>query len=166
MSNHILERVLRIAIKSYNLGSLKYGNDELQVKSQSTDEELSSLTLSKLIDKATKLNLLSKKEVEWLKTCANKLRNPWSHGNYAQIIDRSITNVGANTGYLFSFKDAAEAMKKGEEIPSKSVKPTSSTIAQIMLPEIASTNAVPYIKNILRLMMNIEQRLKEYKRTL
>ncbi|MDR2224189.1 MAG: hypothetical protein LBE34_15850 [Flavobacteriaceae bacterium] len=159
VTNHLLERFIKLSIIEYKTTGLNYTDDNLYntrlIESYNIDSETLNNTLSEL--KAT--GLINDIEYKCLIGFKNKYRNPYSHSETKKIIKNAPDYF---SGKMYSIDDFFN--NKGlEDIPyeEKTISTLSPALAQLHIQQHATDNAFNYFKEVFDIIVIVDKRLQD-----
>ncbi|WP_158963215.1 hypothetical protein [Myroides fluvii] len=159
VTNHILERFVKLSIIEHGTTGLNYSDDNLYniklLESYDFDNEILNNTLAKLKN----INLISDVEYKCLKDFKNNYRNPYSHSETKKIIKNTANFF---SGRMYSINDILN--NNGlENIPyeEKTISTLSPAIAQLHIQDHAIDNAFNYFKEVFDIIVIVDKRLQD-----
>lgn len=154
-TNHLLERMLKVALMDFHTKGYYIGNPDFEMKLEEAKKLYDGKVLHDTINLAVEKDIITEDERKELTNLKNEFRNPYSHAEAAKIIKDT---PSAFTGFMGNFNEAIDAMKKGEQIPMQQITVSSYTFAQEHQFELAKIKAFDYFKQVFNIMVEIDKR--------
>lgn len=154
-TNHLLERMLKVALIEFHTKGYYIGNPEFEAKLEEAKEQYDGALLNNTITSAFKKNIIVEDEKNELMVLKNNFRNPYSHAQMNSIIK----NVPPTfSGFMFNFKDGKDFLRSGEKFEGKAETVSSYVVGQHHQFEIAKTKAFEYFNKVFNIMKSIDER--------
>jgi hypothetical protein len=153
-TNHLLERMLKVALMNFYIKGSYIGNPDFETKLEETKRLYDGKVLGETIRLAAEKDVITEDERKELTILKNEFRNPYSHAEAAKIIK----DPPPTTGFMADFNKVIDAMKKGEQIPMQQVTVPSYILAQKHQIELARIKAFDYFKQVFNIMIEIDKR--------
>lgn len=163
-TNHLLERMIKLALIEKHTINLDYSNAKLY--NEKTIEAVELYDNKKLFDslKSAKTeNLITEEERKVLDSFRSKVRNPYSHAEIKKIL---IDVPPQFTGFMYNISDVKESLNKGEPLKSGTkteITTFSSALSQLYQENFSKQIALDYFKTVYQVLKNIEIRLDKMK---
>lgn len=154
-TNHLLERMIKVALMDFYMKGYYIGNPDFQIKLEEAKKLYDGKVLHETINLAVEKNIITEEERKKLVNLKNEFRNPYSHAEAAKIIKDAPPTF---SGFMGNLNDAKEAMTKGESIKMQKRSVPSFAFAQTHQFEIAKSKAFDYFKQIFDIMVEIDKR--------
>lgn len=154
-TNHLLERMLKVALMDFHLKGYYIGNPDFETKLEEAKKLYDGKELHKTISLAVEKGIITEDERNELMSLKNEFRNPYSHAEAAKIIKDAPPIF---SGFMSNIDDAKEAITKGESIPMQQITVSSYAFAQRHQFEIAKLKAFDYFKKVFNIMVKIDKR--------
>ena len=161
LTNHLLERMLKLALIEKEIYGLKIGKDdiELKLKLDFSYKKYDNLVLSQSIKEAYKSELINDKEKEYLYNIVrDNIRNAFSHAEMEKINKGKQESI---TMFSYKFGEVEEKFRNQEALAHKEI--IVSTKVPVLQSEIqndkCSQIAMPYFESIYKIAKNIDARL-------
>jgi len=163
-TNHLLERVIKLALINKYTINLNFNQPELyNEKTLEAIELYDDKKLSYTLNSAQAEKLITEKEFKTLNLFRDKIRNPYSHAQIKRIISGAPEKF---TGFMFNINEVQESLKKGEPIKlgkKTEITTLSPAFAQIYQEDFSKQLAFDYFKIVNQIMINIDKRLEKLK---
>lgn len=154
-TNHLLERMLKVALMDFHLKGYYIGNPDFDMKLEEAKRLYDGKVLGETIRLAAEKCVITEDEQKELTNLKNEFRNPYSHAKAAKIIKEAPPIF---TGFMVNLNDATDAMTKGNQIPMQQMTVPSYAFAQEHQFELAKSKAFDYFKQIFNIMVEIDKR--------
>jgi len=158
-TNHLLERMLKVALMDFHTKGYYIGNPEFEIKLEEAKKLYDGKVLNDTINLSVEKSVITEDERKELINLKNEFRNPYSHAEVAKIIKDAPQTF---TGFMGNFTGAIDAMTKGKKIPLQQITVPSYAFAQEHQFELAKTKAFDYFKQIFNLMILIDERYQNH----
>lgn len=159
LTNHLLERTIKLSLIKYDMGEIKIGNPEFANKKQSAYIEYDDLVLSKTIKLAYEKEIINESERNLLFNLKGKYRNPFSHANSTKILPAKLVNESF-TGYKCNIEEGIKNLAESKPIPMEEISIPSLTIVQEIQNNFSDCYAFDYFKKVFDIMKSIDDRYK------
>jgi hypothetical protein len=161
-TNHLMERMLKVALIKFHTMHFSVGDPELQTKLGEAKQKYDGKYLFESIKNAFDRKIINEEEKKELLEFKDKFRNPYSHAEISKIVTDTPSTF---SGHLFSFKEIENALQKGEKIPvgEKTEVPTD-IMYQIIQVDKADCVSFDYFQQVFTIMCNIDERYKSESR--
>ena len=150
-TNHLLERMLKVALIDFHVKGYYIGNPEFGIKLEEAKTLYDGKVLNDTINLSVEKSVITEDERKVLINLKNNFRNPYSHAEAAKIIKDAPQTF---TGSMLNCTGAIDAMTKGKKIPLQQIKVSSYAFAQEHQFILAQSNAFGYFKQIFNLMID------------
>lgn len=159
LTNHLLERTMKLSLIKYDMGKIKIGNPEFVNKIHSAYIKYDNLLLWETIKLAYEKEIINEGEQNLLKNLKGKYRNPFSHANSTKILPAKLVNESF-TGYKCNIEEGIKNLAEGKPIPIEEISISSLTTVQEIQNSLSDCNAFDYFKKVFDIMKSIDDRYK------
>jgi len=160
VTNHILERFIKLSLIEHGTSGIDYSNDELYntklLESFSYDHKVLGVTLQELRN----VNLITDQELQNLQSFKDAYRNPYSHADTKRI-NKDVPNTFKGRMYSLDYLPNILTQNfKNLSYEEKNISTLSPPIAQEYIHEHAINNAFNYFKAVFDIMIIVDKRLQ------
>ncbi len=159
LTNHLLERVLKLSLIKYELEGLNISDPIFKEKQISAYKKYDDMLLWKTLSSAYENNIIINEEYNMLLKFKDKYRNPFSHANVSKLIPEQQIN-NSMIGHIFNLEESFKCLTDSKPIPIQEVLIDPLTLVQEYQYAISNREALDYFNNVFEIMINIDERYK------
>ena len=158
-TNHLLERVLKVALINKHTAGLYIGDTGFNEKEEEAQKLYDGENLYKNINHAFKLEILTESEKDNLHQLRKNFRNPYSHAQTAPFLKNLPPTFG---GFMSDISEGIVAMQTKDTVPLKERTIPTSIFGQYLQRENADQNAFDYFQTVFTIMCSIENKMNKH----
>jgi len=159
LTNHLLERVLKLSLIKYELEGLNISDPIFKEKQILAYKKYDDMLLWKTLSSAYENNIIINEEYNMLLKFKDKYRNPFSHANVSKLISEQRIN-NFRVGHICNIEDSLKCLTDSKPIPIQEVLIDPLTLVQEYQHAFSNCEALDYFNNVFEIMINIDERYK------